>query len=81
MAYSNKGLVSPPGLRAHSTRGMSTSWVIFKGVMLQDICEAASWSSLHTFARFYKLDVTVQTLAHAVLSVGPDVVIVVGRRL
>ncbi|XP_067221487.1 uncharacterized protein [Chanodichthys erythropterus] len=70
LAYSSKGLVSPPGLRAHSTRGMSTSWALFKGVTIQDICEAASWSSPHTFARFYKLDVTAQTLAHAVLSVG-----------
>ncbi len=70
LAYSSKGLVSPPGLRAHSTRGMSTSWALFKGVTLQDICEAASWTSPHTFARFYKLDVTAQTLAHAVLSVG-----------
>ncbi len=70
LAYSSKGLVSPPGLRAHSTRGMSTSWALFKGVTLQDICKAASWTSPHTFARFYKLDVTAQTLAHAVLSVG-----------
>ncbi len=40
------------------------------GVTVQDICEAASWSSPHKLARFYKLDVTAQTLAHAVLSVG-----------
>ncbi len=70
LAYSSKGLVSPPGLRAHSTRGMSSSWALFKGVTKQDICEATSWSSPHTFARSYKLDVTAQTLAHAVLSVG-----------
>lgn len=70
LAYSSKGLTAPPGLRAHSTRGMSTSWALFKGVTIQDICDAASWSSPHTFARFYKLDVTAQTLAHAVLSVG-----------
>ncbi len=30
LAYSSKRLVSPPGLRAHSTRGMSTSWALFK---------------------------------------------------
>nr|XP_055035574.1 uncharacterized protein LOC129423361 [Misgurnus anguillicaudatus] len=70
LAYSSKGLTAPSGLRAHSTRGMSTSWALFKGVTIQDICDAASWSSPHTFARFYKLDVTAQTLAHAVLSVG-----------
>ncbi|KAI2646596.1 hypothetical protein H4Q32_030865 [Labeo rohita] len=91
LAYSSKGLVPPPGLCAHSTRGMSTSWALFKGVTLQDICEVASCSSPHTFARFYKLDVTAQTLAHAVLSVGTrftsrtrsalDVLVMVGRRL
>ncbi len=42
------------------------SWALFKGVTLQDICEAASWSSPHTFARFYKLDATAQTSAHAI---------------
>ncbi|XP_056116182.1 uncharacterized protein LOC130092366 [Rhinichthys klamathensis goyatoka] len=72
LAYSSKGHEPPAGLRAHSTRGMSTSWALFKGVTIQDICEAASWSSPHTFARFYKLDVTAQTLAHAVLSVGVE---------
>ncbi|KAI2667323.1 Signal recognition particle SEC65 subunit [Labeo rohita] len=39
LAYSSKGLVPPPGLRAHSTRGMSTSWALFKGVTLQDTYE------------------------------------------
>ncbi len=76
------------------TRGMSSSWALFKGVTIQDICEAASWSSPHTFARFYKRNVTAQTLAHAVLSVricdcesrvmtrsALDVMIAVGRRL
>ena len=72
LAYSSKGHAPPTGLRAHSTRGMSTSWAFFKGVTIQDICKAASWSSPHTFARFYKLDVTAQTLAHAVLSVGVE---------
>lgn len=72
LAYSSKSLVPPSGIRAHSTRGISTSWALFKGVTIQDICEVASWSSPLTFARFYKLDVTAQTLAHAVLSVGSE---------
>lgn len=70
LAYSRKGLTPPSCLCAQSTRGMSTSWALFKGVTLQDICEAPSWSSPHTFAKLYKLDVTAQMLAHAVLSAG-----------
>ena len=70
LAYSSMGQQPPEGLRAHSTRGMSASWALFKGISLQDICAAASWSSPMTFARFYSLDVTAQPLAHAVLSVS-----------
>ena len=70
LAYESKGLQAPVGLRAHSTRGMATSWALFKGVSVQDICKAASWASPHTFVRFYRLDVTAPTLAHSVLQVG-----------
>ncbi len=52
LAYSGKGLTPPSCLCAHSTRGMSTSWALFKGVTLQDICEAPGWSSPHTFASY-----------------------------
>ncbi|KAK2823510.1 hypothetical protein Q7C36_020110 [Tachysurus vachellii] len=65
-----RGVQPPGGLRAHSTRGLAASWALFGGVPLQDICAAASWSSLHTFVRHYRLDVTRTTVAHAVLSVG-----------
>ena len=73
LAYSSSGLQVPTGLRAHSTRGLATSWALFKGVSIQDICAAASWSSPLTFARFYRLDVTSPGLTHAVLSVGSSV--------
>src|SRR4029434_8694283 len=36
-------------LHAHSTRGVSSSWALQKGVSVEDICKAASWSSRHTF--------------------------------
>ncbi|XP_053296886.1 uncharacterized protein LOC128456655 [Pleuronectes platessa] len=73
LAYSSSGLQVPTGLRAHSTRGLTTSWALFKGVSIQDICAAASWSSPLTFARYYRLDVTSPGLTHAVLSVGSNV--------
>ena len=74
MAYNSKGQRAPVGLRAHSTRGMATSWALFQGVSVEEICAAASWATPHTFTRFYKLDVTAPTLSHAVLSVvsAPD---------
>ncbi|XP_063350743.2 uncharacterized protein LOC134642723 [Pelmatolapia mariae] len=70
LAYSTRGLALPHGVRAHSTRGMATSWALFKGVPVADICAAASWASPHTFVRFYRLDVTAPSVAHAVLSAG-----------
>ncbi|XP_038163380.1 uncharacterized protein LOC119798106 [Cyprinodon tularosa] len=72
LAYSSKGHQPPEGLRAHSTRGLSSSWALLRGVSLQEICAAASWASSHTFTRFYKLDVTAPSLAHSVLSVTPS---------
>ncbi|XP_073687910.1 uncharacterized protein [Garra rufa] len=70
LAYTSMGLQAPEGLHAHSTRGISTSWALFKGISVGDICAAASWASPHTFIRFYRLDVTAPSLAHAVLRVG-----------
>lgn len=69
-AYSSRGLPLPQGVRAHSTRGMAASWALFKGASVSDICAAASWSSPHTFVRFYRLDVTAPSVAHSVLSAG-----------
>ena len=71
LAYSTAGKQAPGRLRAHSTRGVAASWALFKGVSVQDLCAAASWSSPLTFARFYSLNVTAQPVAQAVLSVAP----------
>lgn len=69
-AYNSSGLQAPAGLRAHSTRGMATSWALFQGTSVEEICAAASWATPHTFARFYRLDVTGPSLSQNVLSVG-----------
>ncbi len=50
-------LQCPIGFRAHSTRGIASSWAWSSGVSISDICEAAGWSSTSTFARFYNMDV------------------------
>ena len=68
IAYNSKGVRPPEVLRAHSTRGISTSWALLKGVSIQEICTAASWSSTSTFARYYNLDMAAPSMAHAVLA-------------
>ena len=68
IAYTSKGVQPPEVLRAHSTRGVSTSWALLKGVSIQEVCTAASWSSTSTFARYYNLDMAAPPVAHAVLA-------------
>ncbi len=58
LAHSSSGLQCPIRVRAHSTRGIASSWAWSSGVSISDICEVAGWSSPSTFARFY-LDVPV----------------------
>ncbi len=67
LAYSSLGLQCPIGVRAHSTRGIASSWAWSSGVSISEICEAAGWSSSSTFVRFYNLD--VPALQTRVLSV------------
>ncbi len=57
LAYSSGGSRCPIGFRAHSTRGIASSWAWSSGVSMSDICEVAGWSSPSTFVRFYNLDV------------------------
>ncbi|XDV29293.1 hypothetical protein PO909_032430 [Leuciscus waleckii] len=57
LAYASKGMQCPLGVRAHSTRGMASSWAWSSGIALQDICMAAGWASPSTFIRFYNLEV------------------------
>ena len=78
MAYSSRGVEPPTGLRAHSSRAQATSWALFKGVSLQEVCDAANWSSGLTFADFYSLDVAAPSLAQAVLGVADTAVSGVG---
>lgn len=67
LAYSSQSLEAPEGLRAHSTRGVSSSWALLKGVSIEEICRAASWNSHHTFIRYYMLDVSEPSFLQGVL--------------
>ena len=69
-AYVSSGAPVPETLRAHSTRGISTSWARARGASIQEICESANWSSPSTFVTFYHLDVSASSVAHAVLGVA-----------
>ncbi len=57
LAYSSLGLQCPIGVRAHSTRGIASSWAWSSGVSITEICMAAGWATPSTFARFYNLDI------------------------
>ena len=64
LVYEAHGQASPTGLRAHSTRGVTSSSALARGAPLQLVCDAAGWSSLHTFIRFYSLDVHATPGSH-----------------
>ncbi|CAM4555428.1 unnamed protein product [Leuciscus chuanchicus] len=48
LAYEAAGQPSPLAVRSHSTRSMAASKALISGVSLQDVCDAAGWSSPHT---------------------------------
>ncbi|KAK7910458.1 hypothetical protein WMY93_015142 [Mugilogobius chulae] len=66
MAYEAQGQLPPAGLRAHSTRSVAASTALLRGVSVEDICLAASWSSSSTFVQSYLLDVATGSVAHSV---------------
>ncbi len=56
LAYESAGQPSHMAFRSHSTRSIATSKALISGDALQEVCDAAGWSSLHTFTRLYSLD-------------------------
>jgi hypothetical protein len=48
---------TPPEVKAHSTRGVSTSMANLRGAQTQDIYNAATWASGHAFVKHYRMDV------------------------
>lgn len=69
-AYQARGCPPPSVIRAHSTRGVSTSVALSRGVTVSDICQAASWSSVSTFVRSYLMDMSTNSMALSVLGDG-----------
>lgn len=56
LAYEASYRLFPLEVRAYSTQGMAASKAFTLGTSLTDICDAAGWFFLHTFAHFYNLD-------------------------
>ncbi|XP_066431206.1 uncharacterized protein [Eleutherodactylus coqui] len=56
-AYKARGLDPPGKIRAHSTRSLSSSWAEKGQASAEQICKAATWSSIHTFTRHYRVNV------------------------
>ncbi len=54
LAYSSLDLQCPIGVRAHSTRGIASSWAWSSGVSISEICVATGLASPSTFVRFYQ---------------------------
>ncbi len=52
LAYSFLGQQFPMRVRAHSTRGVTSSWVCSNGVSIAEIYAATSWASPSILARF-----------------------------
>ena len=67
LSYKSLSLDPPEKLHAHS---VSSSWALLKGVSVEEICKAASWSSRHTFIKFYMLDVAEPSFLQGVLQAG-----------
>ncbi len=74
LAYEARGQASPLGVRAHSTRGVASSMALARGAPLQQVCDAAGWSSPHTFVRFYSLDVHATPGSHVLESTSQSYV-------
>ncbi len=57
LTYQSEGEPCPLGVRAHSTRSVTSSHALAHGASFVDICRAACWATPNTFARFYSLRV------------------------
>ena len=66
-AYVSAGAEPPETIRAHSTRGISSSVALQRGMPMEDICTAASWASPCSFIRFYLRDMSRLSMTHSVL--------------
>ncbi|XP_077180347.1 uncharacterized protein LOC143831152 [Paroedura picta] len=60
--YSSLGRPVPSGITAHSVRGAATNAAMINSASVEQICKAATWSSISTFIRHYKLSIQYNTI-------------------
>ena len=53
--YSKNELLTPVGVKGHHTRKMAVTYADMAGAEPPTICNAATWSSSNTFAKFNRL--------------------------
>ncbi|KAJ7322152.1 hypothetical protein JRQ81_018439 [Phrynocephalus forsythii] len=61
LAYEMANKPLPGPIKAHSTRAMSSSAAFLKGVPLENICQAATWTTPETFGNHYRLDTRMRS--------------------
>jgi len=62
-AYVSQGLPVPQGIKGHQTRKQAASIAELAGAAPSTICDAATWASTCTFARFYRLNIAASASA------------------
>ena len=65
------GSQAPLGIVSHQVRALATSWALFTGASLEQVCRSAFWASPSTFSSFYLKDVSGQL--GSLSSIGPVV--------
>lgn len=69
---SSQDLLDKYKVKPHDVRALSASWALHQKVPLEDILQAATWSSHTTFTRFYLTNMT--NISEGMLKLGPLVV-------
>lgn len=70
LAYQRMGRDDPVKANPHTTRGVAASWAELANSGLQAICQAATWSSSLTFAKFYRLDFAGSMVSSDILNLA-----------
>ncbi|KAE8586429.1 hypothetical protein XENTR_v10006338 [Xenopus tropicalis] len=63
-AYIARGKSPPIHITAHSTRGIGSSWAFRNRASADQVCRAATWSSIHSFTKFYQFEIFAASDAH-----------------
>lgn len=67
-----QGWKPPWGICANSTKALSSSTLLLRGMVVADVCAAASWVSPCPFLRFYLRNMSESSLTYSVLNMTSD---------